>query len=119
MRYLTDSLLQVASAENPENSTLPSDSDMSLSVPLHQADSCQSGRNPVPSKRHEQMNHIDRKATNKTTASDNTEKENISSTTPEWTIASHDHLLKLDLGKDWTACVQAWFELEQELCYGS
>ncbi|KAF8815164.1 hypothetical protein BYT27DRAFT_7230301 [Phlegmacium glaucopus] len=66
------------------------------------------------------MNQIDGKAKNKATASAHIEKENIPpSTTPEWAIASHDHLLKSDLGKDWTACVQAWFELEQELGYGS
>jgi hypothetical protein len=65
------------------------------------------------------MNEIDGKAKNKTTASTDSEKENIPGATPEWTIASHDHLLNSDLGKDWMACVQAWFELEQELGYGS
>jgi hypothetical protein len=68
------------------------------------------------------MNQIDGKATNKThTVSANIEKENVPRlpTTPEWAVASHNHLLKSDLGKDWTACVQAWFELERELNYGS
>lgn len=103
-------------ADNPETSALSS-------VPLIQAsDGRRSGRNPVPSKRHEQMNEIDGKAQIKSTASaaaGHIEKENIPSTTPEWTIAAYDHLLKSDLGKDWTTCVQAWFELEQELGYGS
>jgi hypothetical protein len=128
-------------AENPETSALSSDSDRSLSVPLNQADGItplssnsplsqiaenpetstfsdgrRSGRNPVPSKRHEQMNQIDGKAKNKT---DHIEKENVPSTTPKWTIDSRDHLLKSDLGKNWSACVQAWFELEQDLGYGS
>ena len=65
------------------------------------------------------MNQIDGNAKNKTTATDHIEKEDIPSTIPKWTIASHNHLLMSDLGKDWTACVQAWFELEQELGYGS
>jgi hypothetical protein len=106
-------------AENRETSALSSDSDTSLSVPLNQADGRRSGRNPVPSKRHEQMNEIDGKSKNKTMASDHIEKENIPSTIPEWTIASHNHLLTSDLGMDWTACVQAWFKLEKELGYGS
>jgi hypothetical protein len=106
-------------AGNAETSALSSVSGISSSVPFNQADNRRSGGNPVPSKRHEQMNEIDGKAKNKTTASPHIEKENIHSTTPEWTIASHNHLLKSDLGKDWTACVQAWFELEQELGYGS
>jgi hypothetical protein len=73
----------------------------------------------VPSKRHEQMNEIDGKG-NKTAGSAPIEKENIPpSTIPKWTIASHDHLLISDLGEDWTACVQAWFELEQDLGFGS
>src|SRR5271168_2435523 len=103
-------------ADNPETSA-------HSSVPLIQAsDGHRSGRNPVPSKCHEQMNEIDRKAQIKSTASvaaGHIEKENIPSTTPEWTIAAYDHLLKSDLGKDWTTCVRAWFELEQELGYGS
>ena len=103
-------------AKNRETPTLFS---TSSSIPLNQADGRQSGRNPVPSKCHEQMNQIDRKAKNKTTATDHIEKEDIPSTVPKWTIASHNHLLMSDLGKDWTACVQAWFELKQELGYGS
>ena len=73
----------------------------------------------MPSKHHEQMNEIDGKGNNKATGSTHIEKENIPSTTPKWTIASHEHLLKSDLGEDWTACVGARFELEQELGYGS
>ena len=66
------------------------------------------------------MNEIDGKGNNKTTASAHIEKENIPpSTIPEWTIASHDYLLNSDLGKDWIVCVQVWFELEQEMGYGS
>ena len=67
------------------------------------------------------MNEIDGKTKNKTVtlASDHLEKENIPTTAPEWAVASHEHLLKSDLGKDWTACVQAWFDLERELGYGS
>jgi hypothetical protein len=103
-------------ASNPGTPALASDSATSSSVT---ADGRRSGRNPVPSKRHEQMNEIDGKAKNKTTASAHIEKENIHSTTPEWTITSHDYLLKSNLGDDWTACVQAWFELEHELGYGS
>jgi hypothetical protein len=121
MSPLSDSLhSQLAS--NPETSALSSVSVTSVSDtssnPLDQGDGRRSGRNPVPSKRHEQMNEIDGK-NKKTTASPHTEKENIPSATPEWVIASQDHLLKSDLGKDWTACVQAWFELEQKLGYGS
>ena len=93
-------------------------SDLS-SVSLTQADGRRSGRNPVPSKRHEQMNEIDGKGNNQATGSAHIEKENIPSTTPEWTIASHEHLLKSDLGEDWTACVRAWYELEEVLGYGS
>ena len=100
------------SVGNPETSTT------SLSVPLNQADGHWSGRNPVPSKHHEQINKIDGKGGNKTTA--HIEKENTPpNTTPKWTITSHNHLLKSDLGKDWMACVQAWLELEQELGYGT
>ena len=100
---------------NSETSALPS------SDSLNQAGR-RSGRNLVPSKRHEQMNEIDGKGNNKIAASAHIEKENIPpSTIPQWAIASHDLLLnsESDLGKDWTACVRAWFELEQELCYGS
>ena len=107
------------SAGNPETSALSSVSGTMSSISLNQVDSRRSGRNPVPSKRHDQMNEIDGKGNNKT-ASAHIETENIPpSTIPEWTIASHDHLLNSDLGKDWTACVRAWFELEQELGYGS
>ena len=108
-------------AGNADTSAVSSDSDTSSSVPLNQADGRRSGRHPVPSKRHEQMNEIDGKTKNKTVtlASDHLEKENIPTTTPEWAVASHEHLLKSDLGKDWTACVQAWFDLERELGYGS
>ena len=93
-------------------------------VPPNQADAApdsrRSGRNPAPSKRQEQMNQIDGKAKNKTdTASARIEKENTPSVTPEWATASHDLLLKSDLGKDWKTCVQTWFELEQELGFGS
>ena len=109
-------------AGNPETSALSTSDTLvsGTSLPVS-TDSRRSGRNPVPSKRHEQMNKIDGKGNNKTTAgSAHIEKENISpSTIPEWTIASHDYLLKSDLGKEWTACVQAWFELEQDLGYGS
>lgn len=109
-------------AGNPETSALSSVSGTSVSdsssVSLNQADGRRSGRNPVPSKRHEQMNEIDGRG-NKALASPHIEKENIPSATPDWTIASHDHLLKSDLGEEWTACVRAWFELEQELGYGS
>ena len=117
---LSPSVSELPLTGDPETSALSSNSVCvtSTSVSLNQADSRRSGRNPVPSKRHEQMNEIDGKCKNKTTASTDIEKENIPSTTPEWTIASHDHLLKSDLGKDWTACVQAWFELEHELGYG-
>ena len=65
------------------------------------------------------MNEIDGKSNNKATASAHVEKENIPSTTPKWAVDSNDHLLKSDLGEDWTACVLVWFELEQELGYGS
>jgi hypothetical protein len=67
------------------------------------------------------MNEIDGKATKAASTHIDSEKENIGAftTTPEWTIASHNHLLKSDLGEDWTACVQAWFKLEQDLDYGS
>ena len=105
-------------AATPGDASSPPPVDSS-SVSLNQADGRRSGRNPVPSKRHEQMNEIDGKGNNKATGSAHIEKENIPSTTPEWTIASHEHLLKSDLGEDWTACVGAWFELEQELGYGS
>ena len=69
------------------------------------------------------MNEIDGKGNNKSAASAqdsaHIEKENIRpGTTPEWAIASHDYL-NSDLGMDWTACVQAWFELERTLGYGS
>jgi hypothetical protein len=90
----------------------------SSSVSL-QADGRRSGRNPVPSKRHDQMNEIDGKGNNKAAGSTHIEKENVPSTTPEWTIASHEHLLKSDLGEDWTSCVRAWLELEEQLGYGS
>ena len=111
-------------AGNTETSTLSSVSSVTSSVPLNQADTAlnsrRSGRNPAPSKRHDQMNEINGKAKNKTyTASARIEKENAPTTTPEWAITAHDHLLKSDLGKDWTTCVQAWFELEQELGFGS
>ena len=108
--------------ETPALSSVPATSvSESPSVSLNQAalDGRRSGRNPVPSKRHEQMNKIDGKGNNKSTASAHIEKENIPSTSPEWAIASHEHLLKSDLGEDWTACVLAWFELEQDLGYGS
>ena len=105
-------------AATPGDASSPPPVDSS-SVSLNQADGRRSGRNPMPSKRHEQMNEIDGKGNNKATGSAHIEKENIPSTTPEWTIASHEHLLKSDLGEDWTACVGAWFELEQELGYGS
>jgi hypothetical protein len=99
-------------------------SEVTSSVPLNQADAApdsrRSGRNPVPSKRQEQMNQIDGKAKKKMyTASAHVEKENTPSVTPEWATASHDLLLKSDLGKDWKTCVQTWFELEQELGFGS
>ena len=77
------------SVGNPETSALSSVLGTSLSVPLNQADGRQSGRNPVPSKCHEQMNKIDGKAENKITA--HIEKENTPpNTIPEWTIASHN-----------------------------
>jgi hypothetical protein len=91
----------------------------SSTVSMNQVDGRRSGRNPVPSKRHDQMNEIDGKGNNKATGSPPIGKENIPSTTPDWTIASHEHLLKSDLGEDWTACVQAWYELEEGLGYGS
>ena len=107
-------------AGNPETSALSSAVCDTSSDSSNQGDGRRSGRNPVPSKRHEQMNEIDGKS-KKTTASAHiqVEKENIPSTTPEWAIASQDHLLNSDLGKDWTACVEAWCELEKELGYGS
>ena len=75
-------------AGNTETSTLSSVSGVTSSVPLNQADTAldsrQSGRNPAPSKRHDQMNEIDGKAKNKTyTASARIEKENAPTTTPE------------------------------------
>jgi hypothetical protein len=116
---------QIAAAAQPEavhtvgkNGTMP---ELTETSAINQADGRRSGRNPVPSKRHEQMNEIG-KGNNKTTASCSApiEKENFPpSTIPKWTIASHDHLLISDLGKEWTACVQAWFELEKELGFGS
>jgi hypothetical protein len=107
-------------AGNPETSALSTVSDTSASDTSSSTDSRRSGRNPVPSKRHEKMNEIDGKGNKTTAGSAHIEKENIPpSTIPEWTIASHDYLLNSDLGKDWTACVQAWFELEQDLGYGS
>ena len=66
------------------------------------------------------MNKIDGKAKNETyTAFARIEKENAPTTTPKLAITAHDHLLKSDLGKDWTTCVRAWFELEWELGFGS
>lgn len=105
----------------PETSTLSSVPGTSVSGTSSSTDSRRSGRNPVPSKRHEQMNEIDGKGNNKNTVgSAHIEKENIpSSTIPEWTIASRNYLLNSDLGKDWTMCVDAWFELEKDLGYGS
>ena len=110
-------------AGNPETSAIASVSGTSIPGTSSSSDGRRSGRNPVPSKRHEQMNEIDGKGNNKSAASAqdsaHIEKENIPpGTTPEWAIASHDYL-NSDLGMDWTACVQAWFELERTLGYGS
>ncbi|KAG6807632.1 hypothetical protein H0H92_006876 [Tricholoma furcatifolium] len=70
-------------------------------------------RNRVASKRHDQMNMIGSNGPGRK------EKENIPpESTPErpaWRYPTEAHLLMVDMGSEWTKCVNAWIALEDTL----
>jgi hypothetical protein len=92
--------------------------DNTLNVPGSEAETRRSARPIVPSKRCDQMNQIGSKNTTVIFASIG--KENIPcNSRPNWAIAAQDHLLGMELGAEWTACVHHWVELEEILGYGT
>jgi len=77
-----------------------------------------SARPVVPSKRIDQMNEIGGKSTGSSNPS-NIEKENITSgEQPEWAALAKMHLLVSNLGTEWTACIESWLQVEEQLGYG-
>lgn len=77
-----------------------------------------SGRAVIPSKRSEKLNQIGDSITQSVPPPG---KENIppmSTGPPPWVSLAKGHFLTRDLGEDWTACVSAWFSLEEKLGFG-
>jgi len=98
---------------------LPNDNPLDrLNVPGSEGETRRSARTIVPSKRCEQMNQIRTKNAAVTSAS--VDKENIPpNSRPNWAITTQDHLLGMELGAEWRACVYHWVELEEILGYGA
>jgi hypothetical protein len=67
------------------------------------------------------MNEIGGKSTGSSTTNlSNIEKENMASgEQPEWAALAKMYLLVSNLGMEWTACVESWLQVEEQLGYGT
>ena len=89
--------------------SLPTNESTELRVPAEK--SSRSGRTIIPSTRLQKMNEI------------GSSKENIPPVvrppSNKWFVSVKEHLLNVDLGKEWKSCVNGWLALEELLDYGA